>query len=1099
MIYKIFKLKRYSQTVLPWIATCAFLMLINTILLAQFSFERVTLPEPASQLKANFRGLYDGDTKFADLNGDGFDDLITTGLNTNNFPLKTAVYWNDGNGNFTPEENLGALQASGGFSASIATADFNGDGHIDILLTGSVRSLSFGNFSYHTELYSNNGLGQFTLLDDTTFVGLSEGGVVVFDIENDGDIDILIYGKNTSLQSQTALYRNLGNGIFAEDTDTGIVNSRMSTAASADVDGDGDEDFVLSGANTAGQPHTILYLNNGEGSFTQQPAGPFIPVHSGAALFADFNGDGLPELVLTGNTSSFQRTTRMYVNTGNGNFTVSPGVFLNVANGSDLAAADIDSDGDADLIVAGFPIPGPGKGRIYLNNGSGQFGLAAVQPLFDLEETNLAISDADADGDPDILHMGKLQLGGSAYTSLWLNDGGLLSLGSQSPFEGNFEGHCALEDTDDGGVLDIFSCGLNALATNNGYKHQNTGGGGFGSSTVLPFGAVQFGEFAFADVDGDGDPDVLATGQLSNATRSTKLYINNGSGQYAEAGAIPFPALTYSSVAFGDADGDGDQDVLLCGELSSGSFITRLYLNDGLGNYTQSPASFPGLSRADLAFGDFDNDGDLDIIMGGRFKPSVGNIQFISRIYLNNGTGSFSWLSNSGLDGMDEGNIALGDADGDGDLDIAICSAMIQGIGKLKLYFNNDSAIFSDSGLFEDVIVYYGTVDFADMDGDGDLDLFLTGQKAYDQNFHWATLFANNGTGNFVIQENLAFEGISDGAVAIADVDGVGDQDLLYSGKATIGHPVTYLYLNNSQPTCEVSGGILSSTSQLLNLCKGDGHPNEIQVSVNGNQNLGLFGLVRASNQSIAGVSVNGYFDMEDYPAGNYFIGHLSYSSAQQLEGVTQVNQLQGCFELSNTLAVTTIALNGGSISPQAATTVCGNDGMASVIPFSVQGAQGPNLKWVVLNNNYTEIVAIANNPTFNFDNFGEGIYRVAHIAFANGVNIGDVNLPEIPSCLDASNFVKITVINCPGITILETYPNPVMSEAQVLFIPSESGEVLIEILDIAGRRIAILYQDYAEAAKNNYFNFQTAHLTPGIYFVRMTQNGNHTTRKIIR
>lgn len=1061
----------------------------------QIAFEQLLLPEPAPQLDAKLRGMSDGDAVFADLNADGFEDLIITGITNYSFQLKTEIYWNDGIGNFARDENLGDLNFAGGFGASVVTGDFDGDGTIDILVASSVRQV-FGSPSVRrTELFSNNGSGQFTLLDDSTFVGLQDGGVAVADIDNDGDIDILLYGRTPSFpfEAKTVLYRNLGDGVFAEALNTGIVDSRWSNAAFADVDGDGDNDFVLSGANTAGVPHTYIYLNDGTGTFAQQAPGPIAQVRSGSVLLTDFNGDGLPELVLLGSNSNNQNITHLYSNTGNGNFVLNPSNFLNFGGDSDIAAEDIDGDGDLDLVMTAS------SSRIYLNNGNSQFSLAPQQPLISYVFASLAFSDVDGDGDPDLVHKGKI---GSVdtYTSLWVNNGGNFALNGQSPFAGVYSGATALVDTDDGGELDILYSGVNTLNLAGGNKHQNLGEGNFGPSGALPFAAVYNGDFAFADVNGNGHLDVLASGSLSNATRSTKLYLNNGSGQYTEAAGTPFKALRFSSVAFGDVDGDGDQDVIICGEENFfGSFrsFTGLYFNDGAGNFIQSSQTFPGLTRADFQFGDLDGDGDLDLVLAGRFTPVSGNVNPITRVYLNNGSGSFTWATGNQLAGMDNGRIALGDVDGDGDLDFAVSGIGFN--GGLKLYLNADSADFSDSGLFNDIVLMSSTVDFADFDGDGDLDMFLTGEQEFEKNEFLGSLFENNGSGNFTEVENLPFEGVVDGSVAIGDVNGDGRPDLFYTGRGTLGHKIAHLYLNNSQSSCEVNGGSLSASTVPADLCVGDGVPTWVQVSVTGNQGLSSFGLVRASNNTIAATNTSGNFNMEDYPAGNYLIGHLSYTSPDQLVGITQVNQLQGCFELSNTLPVNTLGLNGGSIAALSPTTVCGNDGEPSILQYSLQGAQGPNTKWVALTGNFSQIVAVANNPNFNFDNFGEGIYRVVHAAYANGVNPGGIDLPTLPPCIDASNFVTVTVVNCPGLPLLETYPNPALSEARVHFVPSVSGEALIEVFDATGRRMSLIFHDEVTPDDDYYFQIQTAHLAPGMYLLRLSQNGEVTTRKILK
>ena len=101
-----------------------------------------------------------------------------------------------------------------------------------------------------------------------------------------------------------------------------------------------------------------------------------------------------------------------------------------------------------------------------------------------------------------------------------------------------------------------------------------------------PFAGVAEGSIAFADIDGDNDLDVLITGRDSSGTIISKLYTNDGLGNFTEMMGTPFEGVVLSSIGFADVDGDNDQDVLITGTSSSG-VISKLYTNDGMGNFTE--------------------------------------------------------------------------------------------------------------------------------------------------------------------------------------------------------------------------------------------------------------------------------------------------------------------------------------------------------------------------------------------------------------------------------------------------------------------------------------------------------------------------------
>ncbi|MDO8834678.1 MAG: VCBS repeat-containing protein, partial [Vicinamibacterales bacterium] len=107
--------------------------------------------------------------------------------------------------------------------------------------------------------------------------------------------------------------------------------------------------------------------------------------------------------------------------------------------------------------------------------------------------------------------------------------------------------------------------------------------------------------------------------------------------------AAGLEAVRYSSVAWGDYDNDGDLDILLTGEYAFGAPISRVYRNDG-GSFVDIAAGLEGVRDSSVAWGDYDNDGDLDILLTGE-----GASGYVSRVYRNDG-GSFVDIA-AGLEG----------------------------------------------------------------------------------------------------------------------------------------------------------------------------------------------------------------------------------------------------------------------------------------------------------------------------------------------------------------------------------------------------------------------------------------------------------------
>jgi hypothetical protein len=225
---------------------------------------------------------------------------------------------------------------------------------------------------------------------------------------------------------------------------------------------------------------------------------------------------------------------------------------------------------------------------------------------------------------------------------------------------------------------------------------------------------------------------------------------------------------------------------------------------------------------------------------------------------------------------------------------------------------------------------------------------------------------------------------------------------------------------------------------------------------------------------------------MENFPAGSYFVGHVSVQNLSQLAGITNVNQLSGCFDLSNQLAVVSNAVNGGTISTAKSTTVCGDDGIPSVISFSVSGQAGNTFRWVALNQAGTIVLASNNSGIFDFDLLGPGTYRVVHAA-ARGVNLGTVDPQNVPPCVDGSNLIIVTVTSCAPAATLSSQPNPTRDISYVEFTVPTEETALLEVFDLAGRLIETIYNSSAQAGVVYRHDFNGSNLPNGVYLYRLT------------
>jgi predicted nucleotidyltransferase len=340
-------------------------------------------------------------------------------------------------------------------------------------------------------------------------------------------------------------------------------------------------------------------------------------------------------------------------------------------------------------------------------------------------------------------------------------------------------------DYDNDGDLDILLTGRHSGFNTLSRVYRNDGG--VFTDTGAGLSGVYDGSAAWGDYDNDGDLDILLTGN-SNGIIVSRLYRNDGASGFTNTGAA-LTGVWNSSVAWGDYDNDGDLDILLTGQVSGGGSVSKVYRNDGGGVFTDSGASLTAVSLSAVAWGDYDNDGDLDALVtgdSGGYTPSA-------TLYRNDGGGSFS-DSGAGLTGVYYGSVAWGDYDNDGDPDILITGS--GPLGRTSTLFRNDTPSgFTDSGVVL-TGVNASSVAWGDYDNDGDLDILLTGNE--DATTARSIVYGNDGAGSFA-DTGEVLTGVAYGGAAWGDYDNDGDLDILLTGTDGITE-VTKLYHNKDAP-----------------------------------------------------------------------------------------------------------------------------------------------------------------------------------------------------------------------------------------------------------------------------------------------------------
>ncbi|MBN2560047.1 MAG: VCBS repeat-containing protein [Phycisphaerae bacterium] len=327
--------------------------------------------------------------------------------------------------------------------------------------------------------------------------------------------------------------------------------------------------------------------------------------------------------------------------------------------------------------------------------------------LYGRQYGTAAWGDYDKDGLLDLTVVGN----GSG--SVYHNTGENFSRDITTAYPGS---GMAWGDYDNDGWLDMFYYGDELLL------YHNTGQGTFTQNPEplpLPGYADSFhGRAAWGDYNNDGYPDVLVADPAA-------LYRNNGDGTFTNIN-IGFTEFFYADAAWGDYNNDGLLDILIAGgdDAFDGNDFTFVYRNNGDGTFTNIHADLIGVEWAAVAWGDYDNDGFLDIAISGIIWTSK---VCHAAIYHNNGDGTFTDI-HAGLTPVEGGGTAWGDFDCDGYPDLLMSGSTnwdeITGIA--RIYRNNHDGTFSDmnAGLIR---AGWSSLSCGDYDNDGRLDIAMNG------------------------------------------------------------------------------------------------------------------------------------------------------------------------------------------------------------------------------------------------------------------------------------------------------------------------------------------------------------------------------------
>lgn len=347
---------------------------------------------------------------------------------------------------------------------------------------------------------------------------------------------------------------------------------------------------------------------------------------------------------------------------------------------------DVDGDKDYDLFITNGPEAGENN-LLYINNGTGAFAVVSGDPIVSDNKPSDGATwgDYDNDGDEDCFVANWYGINNLLYKNFGNGSFEQITTGAIVN-DGGFSETASWGDYDGDGWLDLYV--TNSSGNYRNFLYRNNGDGTFqkitsGSPVTDGFASRSVN---WTDFNNDGEMDLFVTNE---GVQNENLYRNNGDGSFTKLSGGPLltaGSKTMSS-SWGDYDNDGDLDVFLANDQANDG----LYRNDGNETFvkiTDDPVSTSGGNSFSSQWADVDNDGDLDLFVTNSFWGGPWK----NFLFFNNGNGTFT-KDITELPAIDEGwsyGCAFGDMDGDGDLDLAVATCL-NAVQTDYLYENHSS------------------------------------------------------------------------------------------------------------------------------------------------------------------------------------------------------------------------------------------------------------------------------------------------------------------------------------------------------------------------------------------------------------------------
>lgn len=704
-------------------------------------------------------------THVTDLTGDGRQDLVSGSSSDGSLVWRENVGGGSLSEPRTIDTGLGKVE-------SVHAADLNGDGDADVVATDST--------SGRVVWYKQEAGGSFSSANVITGDVQSPHSVYAADLTGNGRIDVLSASED---DGKIAWYENTGGAFSSQKVITGAASEARSVRA-ADVDGDGDLDVL------AGSGNEIAWHENTGGTFGGRTVLNSSANGIQSVRAADLTGNEDLD-ILAGITGILGAGKVIWhQNTGGAGFSAEKELASDAGDVQSVAASDLNGDGDLDVISAQIPQDSDQGPQIAWseNLGNGSFSEQTVVSTAASTGVTigltLGVADMDGDDDPDILSgFDRSDPGDDGRIGWYRNQ--LSQPGSINWQQGvlspqlakNVRAVRAADLTGDG-EKEVLSGSTDPFGGSPHIAWYPSPRAGASTQYLIDTDLQGPESLHAADLDGDGDQDVLAITNPPTTSTESKVvwYENAGNGAFLDRTVLTTNVEDGTSVYAQDLTGSGAPDVLMASE-DDGKVVW--HEGEGGGDFSpQKTITTDAAGAQSVEAGDLDGDGDADVLFAAASSDEVAWVE-------NEGDGSFSEKKVITTDAESARSVHAADLTGNGRLDVLSAS---RGDRKIAWYENQGSGTFSDQEVITTAAHEARSVHAADLTGNGLPDVVSASQQ---EESSFTTLGSNkvawyrNEGGSFSSQRVLTTDSDDPESVFAADVGGDESPDVLFAAEGS--------------------------------------------------------------------------------------------------------------------------------------------------------------------------------------------------------------------------------------------------------------------------------------------------------------------------